>query len=270
MKGKVRFPRVIRSGKFIKIMAWDVLVGDVVCISAGDVVPADGILIECDGLNCDESMCTGESDLVKKMSGDEAFTILHRMNGVGIPARTLNRLDPFLMSGTRVQEGSGKFLVTGVGVYSISGSVEMAVSSRLEEPGYQSEKITKWTRRASRLGIVLGLLLLVVYAVKFAVLLHHGTLGLEEKVVLVLGLLASCIALVTLFSPSDFGPLLTAWTFRMMVGDNMLVRNRRAWERASAITTICTGLTGLIYTEQVGSYFRCSWKVNPLWDCQRR
>ncbi|CAG5958630.1 unnamed protein product [Menidia menidia] len=67
----------------------------------GDLLPADGVLIQGNDLKIDESSLTGESDHVKK---------------------TLDK-DPMLLSGTHVMEGSGKMLVTAVGVNSQTGII---------------------------------------------------------------------------------------------------------------------------------------------------
>ncbi|NXS11583.1 AT2B1 ATPase, partial [Neodrepanis coruscans] len=67
----------------------------------GDLLPADGVLIQGNDLKIDESALTGESDHVRK---------------------SLDK-DPMLLSGTHVMEGSGKMVVTAVGVNSQSGII---------------------------------------------------------------------------------------------------------------------------------------------------
>lgn len=67
----------------------------------GDLLPADGIILSSNDLKIDESSLTGESDHVKK--GEST--------------------DPMILSGTHVMEGSGKMVVTAVGVNSQSGII---------------------------------------------------------------------------------------------------------------------------------------------------
>ncbi|NWW73616.1 AT2B1 ATPase, partial [Climacteris rufus] len=67
----------------------------------GDLLPADGVLIQGNDLKIDESALTGESDHVRK---------------------SLEK-DPLLLSGTHVMEGSGRMVVTAVGVNSQSGII---------------------------------------------------------------------------------------------------------------------------------------------------
>ncbi|XP_056155670.1 plasma membrane calcium-transporting ATPase 3a [Lampris incognitus] len=92
---------VVRNGTVIQIPIADMVVGDVAQVKYGDLLPADGVLIQGNDLKIDESSLTGESDHVRK-SADK---------------------DPMLLSGTHVMEGSGKMLVTAVGVNSQTGII---------------------------------------------------------------------------------------------------------------------------------------------------
>ncbi|MCJ8741650.1 hypothetical protein PDJAM_G00073110 [Pangasius djambal] len=92
---------VVRNGNVIQIPVADMVVGDVAQVKYGDLLPTDGILIQGNDLKLDESSLTGESDHVRK-SVDK---------------------DPMLLSGTHVMEGSGRMLVTAVGVNSQSGII---------------------------------------------------------------------------------------------------------------------------------------------------
>ncbi|XP_063783717.1 plasma membrane calcium-transporting ATPase 1 isoform X6 [Pseudophryne corroboree] len=92
---------VVRGSQVIQIPVADIVVGDIAQIKYGDLLPADGVLIQGNDLKIDESSLTGESDHVKKM-----------------PEK-----DPLLLSGTHVMEGSGKMVVTAIGVNSQTGII---------------------------------------------------------------------------------------------------------------------------------------------------
>jgi hypothetical protein len=80
-----------------------VLVGDLVLVTVGDMVPADGVLIESLGLKVDEDL----------------FVRGHDPDDVRTKGNNKNAFDsPFLSAGGLVLEGEGMFLVTGVGAYS--------------------------------------------------------------------------------------------------------------------------------------------------------
>ncbi|XP_053544040.1 plasma membrane calcium-transporting ATPase 1a isoform X3 [Ictalurus punctatus] len=92
---------VMRAGQVIQIPVAEIVVGDIAQIKYGDLLPADGVLIQGNDLKIDESSLTGESDHVKKL---------------------LDK-DPMLLSGTHVMEGSGKMVVTAIGVNSQTGII---------------------------------------------------------------------------------------------------------------------------------------------------
>uniref|UniRef100_A0A8C6PEY7 Calcium-transporting ATPase n=1 Tax=Nothobranchius furzeri TaxID=105023 RepID=A0A8C6PEY7_NOTFU len=98
---------VVRGGQVVQIKVSEIVVGDIAQIKYGDLLPADGILIQGNDLKIDESSQTGESDHVKK---------------------SLDK-DPMLLSGTHVMEGSGKMLVTAVGVNSQTGIIFALIGS---------------------------------------------------------------------------------------------------------------------------------------------
>lgn len=76
-------------------------------------------------MRCDESSATGESDQMKKTAGDEVTR--------QIEAGTASaKLDPFIISGSKVLEGSGTYLVTSTGVNSSFGKIMMALRTEVE------------------------------------------------------------------------------------------------------------------------------------------
>uniref|UniRef100_A0A672H200 Calcium-transporting ATPase n=1 Tax=Salarias fasciatus TaxID=181472 RepID=A0A672H200_SALFA len=92
---------VIRKGQVIQIPVAEIVVGDIAQIKYGDLLPADGILIQGNDLKIDESSLTGESDQVRKSM----------------------EKDPMLLSGTHVMEGSGRMVVSAVGLNSQTGII---------------------------------------------------------------------------------------------------------------------------------------------------
>ncbi|XP_034724134.1 plasma membrane calcium-transporting ATPase 1-like isoform X2 [Etheostoma cragini] len=92
---------VIRKGQVIQIPVAELVVGDIAQIKYGDLLPADGILIQGNDLKIDESSLTGESDQVRKSM----------------------EKDPMLLSGTHVMEGSGRMVVSAVGLNSQTGII---------------------------------------------------------------------------------------------------------------------------------------------------
>lgn len=90
--------KVSRSGKTIMINVHDVLVGDVLFLEPGDVIPVDGIFIDGHNLKCDESSATGESNAIRKTPGATVMKLLET-------GQSTKNLDPFIISGAKVLEG---------------------------------------------------------------------------------------------------------------------------------------------------------------------
>lgn len=90
--------KAIRSGKSFMINVHEILVGDVLHLEPGDLVPVDGIFIDGHDVRCDESSATGESDALKKTAGDHVMRALEAGNNT-------KELDPFIISGAKVLEG---------------------------------------------------------------------------------------------------------------------------------------------------------------------
>uniref|UniRef100_A0A8C2B8E6 Calcium-transporting ATPase n=1 Tax=Cyprinus carpio TaxID=7962 RepID=A0A8C2B8E6_CYPCA len=110
--------QVVRGGQVIQLPVADILVGDIAQIKYGDLLPADGVLIQGNDLKIDESSLTGESDHVRKAADK----------------------DPMLLSGTHVMEGSGRMLVMAVGVNSQTGIIFTLLGAGGEEEEKKEKK----------------------------------------------------------------------------------------------------------------------------------
>lgn len=101
-KKEEREIKVTRSGKAMMISVYDVLVGDVIHLAPGDVIPVDGIFIDGHDVKCDESSATGESDALRKTPGAAALKALEA-------GQSTKSVDPFIISGAKVLEGKLSF-----------------------------------------------------------------------------------------------------------------------------------------------------------------
>jgi Ca2+-transporting ATPase len=240
--------KVVRSGRMIEIAGDNVLVGDIVFVSAGDIIPVDGILIEGHDLKCDESYATGESDLIEKVSGDQAFTVLEDVaNGAKMSARDLGKMDPFLISGTRVLEGSGSLLTTAVGINSSNGRMLMSLLGG--EPRYMSRKLDNLIFLTTKLGFGIAIIFFTVSFIKFCSTLPYSNLSPEQKGRSFLNILVVSIT-VSVITTALFlyhaTSMVVTFAMTKMIRDNSLVRGGRAMDAIADITTICSGKTGVL------------------------
>uniref|UniRef100_A0A3B5QR21 Calcium-transporting ATPase n=1 Tax=Xiphophorus maculatus TaxID=8083 RepID=A0A3B5QR21_XIPMA len=119
---------VVRGGQVIQIPVNEIVVGDIAQVKYGDLLPADGVLIQGNDLKIDESSLTGESDQVKKNQDK----------------------DPMLLSGTHVMEGSGKMLVTAVGVNSQTGIIFTLLGAGEDDDEDDEEKKEKEEKKKQK------------------------------------------------------------------------------------------------------------------------
>ena len=113
--------KVIRDGVEMVIDIKDVVVGDVALVEPGEIVPCDGIFLSGHNVKCDESGATGESDAIRKVSYDECVKI-HSEEGAGGGEK---HTDCFMISGSKVLEGYGSYVVIAVGTRSFHGRIMM-------------------------------------------------------------------------------------------------------------------------------------------------
>jgi len=233
--------KVIRSGQLREISVYDIFVGDVVNLEAGDMIPVDGILISGHGIKCDESSATGESDLLKKTGGDEAFRAIERHDN-------LKKIDPFILSGAKVSEGVGTFIVTATGVHSSYGKTMMSLREDSEVTPLQS-KLNVLATYIAKLGGAAALLLFVVLFIEFLVRLKSSNATPAEKGQNFLNILIVAITVVVVAVPEGLPLAVTlalAFATTRMLKDNNLVRLLRSCETMGNATTICSDKTGTL------------------------
>ncbi|KYN03663.1 Plasma membrane calcium-transporting ATPase 2 [Cyphomyrmex costatus] len=193
IEGEHKFS-VIRQGEVKQISVSDIVVGDICQIKYGDLLPADGILIQSNDLKVDESSLTGESDHVKK---GEAF-------------------DPMVLSGTHVMEGSGKMLVTAVGVNSQAGIIFTLLGAAVDQQEQEIKKMKKEAKKQRK---------------------KKSLPAAVEAVEVEVEVEAVAVAVAAVSSK--------------MMKDNNLVRHLDACETMGNATAICSDKTGTLTTNRM-------------------
>lgn len=202
--------KVIRDGKTMTIPAAQLVPGDIVILSAGDHVPADGRVLEAVSLHINESMLTGESVPVEK------------------------RRDVDIFMGTVVVAGRGK--------------VEVVATAAQTTIGKMAEKITKTSKEATplqneigRLARGLAILVLLLCGALFLLGLYYG----KELV----SMLTTSVAIAVSAIPEGLAVSLTvilALGMQRVMKRKALVRRMAAAEVLGAVSTICVDKTGTI------------------------
>jgi len=230
---------VVRDGKKfgIEILTKELVPGDIILLSQGSKVPADGRIIESMNLTINEAPLTGESEPEEKSS-----QIIEK-DGVPIQDQT-----NMVFMGTYCNTGRAKVLITQTGVNTQIGEI----SSQLNKLGGIEE--IPLTKRLNRLGYILGiiviinLIILIVY--KFTVLnlwedLFSGNFGNDN----LSDALVSSILRAMNIMPINL-PLLT--TLILVTGvlnmakNGVIIKNLSAIESLGRVSVICSDKTGTI------------------------
>ncbi|XP_052554000.1 plasma membrane calcium-transporting ATPase 4-like isoform X3 [Tympanuchus pallidicinctus] len=267
---------VIRKGQVIQIPVAEIVVGDIAQIKYGDLLPADGILIQGNDLKIDESSLTGESDQVKK---------------------SLDK-DPMLLSGTHVMEGSGRMVVTAVGINSQTGiiftllgagegdeekkvkkaktqdGVALEIQPLKSQEGVENEekekkkvkvpkkeksvlqgKLTRLAVQIGKAGLIMSAITVIILVLYFVI----DTFGVQRR-----PWLAECtpiyiqyfvkffiigVTVLVVAVPEGLPLAVTislAYSVKKMMKDNNLVRHLDACETMGNATAICSDKTGTL------------------------
>ncbi|KAI0856086.1 calcium-translocating P-type ATPase [Xylaria cubensis] len=246
-KKEDREVKVIRSGKSYIINVREILVGDVLHLEPGDLVPVDGILIDGHDIKCDESSATGESDAIKKTPGDQVISLVESGSSGA------KNLDPFIISGAKVLEGVGTFLCTSVGVHSSFGKIMMSVQTEVEATPLQ-KKLERLAIAIAKIGGTAAVILFFVLLFRFLAALSGDTRSPSEKASSFLDILIVAVTIIVVAVPEGLPLAVTlalAFATQRLLKENNLVRVLRACETMGNATTICSDKTGTLTTNRM-------------------
>lgn len=240
IQGDLKFA-VIRNGIVVQLPLTEIVVGDVLQIKYGDLLPADGVLIQSNDLRIDESSLTGESKEIKKSVVS----------------------DPMLFSGTKVMEGSGKMLVTAVGLNSQAGIILNLLSGPSKTESISKTERSVLQTKLSVLAIQIGYAGMAVAFITVLVLIIQfciQTFVIEQKkwqnsyINYFVRHIIIGITILVVAVPEGLPLAVTlslAYSVKRMMKDNNLVRHLDACETMGNATTICSDKTGTLTTNRM-------------------
>lgn len=240
---------VIRNGQEVQVDIADLLVGDIVMVQPGDVLAVDGIVLESNDLKCDESSVTGETDTLRKYP---AHVVLKRLQEDGADYDPHSKkVDCMMLSGAKVLEGSGCYLVTAVGENSIHGRTLMSLQHGTEITPLQ-EKLNRVADSIAKFGIISAALLFLVLVIRFLYIINTEpgkSMPLTRKSADFLNIFIVSITIVVVAVPEGLPLAVTlalAFATTRMIKDNCLVRVLRSCETMGGATIICSDKTGTL------------------------
>lgn len=215
---------VIRGGLEKRIAGREVVRGDIMVISEGDRVPADGVLLSGVNFSTDESLLTGESVPVRKAAAKDVKT-MGRPGGDDLP---------FVYSGTLVTQGQGIVEVLATGARTELGKIGKA----LQEVEPETTLLQKETNRLVRNLSIVGLSACVLVVVVYGLTRGHWLQGVLAGITLAMATLPEELPVVlTVFLA------LGAWR---MSQKRVLTRRVPAIETLGSATVLCSDKTGTL------------------------
>ncbi|NDE61684.1 MAG: ATPase, partial [Cyclobacteriaceae bacterium] len=214
--------QVLRSGKQVCIPSRQLVMGDVVILEAGNLVPADLRFLETYSLKIDESSLTGESipsEKVCKVLDSSSLSLGDQVN-MGF-------------KGTLVTQGRAKGMVVAIGMDTQMGKIAQLLEQR--------SPMTPLQRRMQAFGKVISLVILGICAAVFLAGLARG----EE----IFSMLLLSVSLAVAAIPEALPALITialSLGAKKLAKQNALVRKLPAVESLGSITYLCTDKTGTI------------------------
>jgi Ca2+-transporting ATPase len=219
---------VIRCGEERTINVVDLVVGDVLVVQTGDIMPVDCVFIHGANIKCDESQATGESD---EMAKDTV-------------------LDPIFISGSKVLDGNGRALVVCVGENSFNGRLMMSLQVETEDTPLQ-QKLDILAEQIGQLGLYSAVGTVIILVIKYLLILYIYNLPFQPRAAfsILLKYVITAITIVVVAVPEGLPLAVTialAYSTVKMLADNNLVRQLAACETMGGATDICSDKTGTL------------------------
>ncbi|KAK8479383.1 hypothetical protein V6N11_061820 [Hibiscus sabdariffa] len=226
--------QVTRNDCRQKMSIYDLLPGDIVHLNIGDQVPADGLFVSGFSVLIDESSLTGESEPV-----------------------FVNDKNPFMLSGTKLQDGSCKMLVTTVGMRTQWGKLMATLSEGGDDETPLQVKLNGVATIIGKVGLFFAV---VTFGVMVQGLLvnkvQEGTIWSwsGDELLNLLEFFAVAVTIVVVAVPEGLPLAVTlslAFAMKKMMNDKALVRHLAACETMGSATSICSDKTGTLTTNRM-------------------
>jgi len=213
---------VIRNKEVKKIRSYDLVCGDVVIINTGDVISADGRIIEEEGLEINESSLTGESIAVKKNNKliTEKCEISDQKN--------------MLFSGTFCTKGHAKYIVCNVGMETEIGKIARDLNNIVPQKSPLQNNLNTFSK-------YLSIIILVICGIIFLINFYrHGSFFDSLMFAVALAVAAIPEALSTIVT------IVLAIGTEKMAKENAIVKDLKSVESLGCISVICSDKTGTL------------------------
>ncbi|MCL2655797.1 MAG: cation-transporting P-type ATPase, partial [Coriobacteriia bacterium] len=219
-----QYARVMRGGEELKILAEDLVPGDVILLEEGDRISSDARLLSSSDLQINQSALTGESNPVRKTSEpilNENLSAFETPN--------------LIFAGTSVCNGTGKAVVIAIGMETEFGKIANLTQQMEEAKSPLQKELARLTKRVTVIATGIGLVFFL------------GNFFYVGKPAARAFMLA--LSVTVSFIPEGLLPTVTlslAMAVQRMAKNNALVKHLSAVETLGATTVICSDKTGTL------------------------
>ena len=284
--------KVIRNATPIDIKSDDILVGDLIHVQVGDILPADLILVEGTGIQIDESSLTGESKPLKKETYEKCQELIDNKKISKIPS-------PLMLSGTNCVEGTGYAVVLAVGDHSQKGIIKRTIDNAQENNRTPLElKLDDIAGIIGWFGMAAGIVTLVALSLRFGLMYLDQTKSYNKKSTKkdlltqylqnfpderfnsdnskllaeasqsltnprseisdrILNIIMLCVSIIVVAIPEGLPLAVTlslAFSIKKLMDQNNLVRKMHACETMGGANYICTDKTGTLTKNEMNIF----------------
>ena len=278
---------VIRNGNSINLSSDDLLVGDLIHIMIGDIMPADLLLVDGNGIKMDESSLTGESENLNKEIYEKC---IEKKNKNKKPP------SPLLLSGTNCVEGTGSAIVIAVGDHSQKGIIRRTVDNAQENSQTPLEqKLENIAEKIGYFGMAAGGITLIALFIRFGVdyvnnnkeynaesglqsflgsyLMNNLEKKFDKKIMSIvnakltnpkkkinrniLDIIMLCVSIIVVAIPEGLPLAVTlslAFSIKKLMDKQNLVRKMHACETMGGANYICTDKTGTLTKNEMNVF----------------
>ncbi|HQE92714.1 MAG TPA: cation-transporting P-type ATPase [Anaerolineae bacterium] len=234
------YVRLLRDGEEQRVLAEELVPGDVILLSEGDRVSADARVVQEMELRVDQSTLSGESHPVSKISEAVTRTDLSHVE-----------LPNVIFAGTSIAAGTGKAVVYATGMRTEFGKIAHLTQTMQDELSPLQKEMIYATKIVTAIAVSVGVLF-------FILALSFTGVKLAEGFIFAMGM-------VVAFVPEGMLPLVT---LSLAMGVERISRRHALVKRLSAVETL--GCTSVICTDKTGTLTQNEMTVSDLWAGDRR
>ena len=277
----VKSVSLLRDGKWSAVHPDLLLVGDIIKIENGIIIPADGILIEASQVEILESAMTGEAENIRKLSYADALELkneyLEQNPGVLIQCqateKNLEIPSPVVLSGTNLAEGIGIMIIIAIGKNSAEGRIT-ALIHQDPEPTPLMNKLDRLAVVIGKIGLSFALIAVVALWIRYIFNLseNHWKWGGVSDLSYILNsfILGITITVVAIPEGLPLAVLVSlSYSIKKMLKENNLVKKMNACETMGGANMICSDKTGTLTQNKMtvsefwAGTFPMNFDINP-------